>query len=166
MTQTKLVNLMHTINPDYQKKIHDTTNEILQNQKEISINDLKSNSIFQRLIKSDDTKLQTNLWDKIKSIAGDIIDKTELKTIIILLDAHLEKINDLKSEDFCFDNQYELNENSGIFHATKDEIDTTLNVIQQFDFDNPKIEYFPKVIDNKIEIYDRNNKKVDERPIQ
>lgn len=139
-----IIGLRYTVNNDYQKFIHDKTNNILGNENKITVN-----SLFSSFNNSGAVK---DLKNKIEQIASDgFLDKEELKTVLILMDAKLEDKN------FKMDSKFELSPQSGIFQATPDEIDALKNIEKVYDYSNQNLNVFPTLRkDNVMDVYDRD----------
>lgn len=170
--EKNIVGLKNTLNFDYQKDLHLKTKEIMQGKEEISLETLKNNSIFSKACSNLDNEVKTSLFDKIVSISGDMIDKVEMKTILILLDANLESVRNkslqythglnVQQKKFVLDGKNEVSKQSGIFQATEDEIKTLKEVLPLYDFD--KNEMFPDMLSNGTPVLkDRDGNIVDQQ---
>lgn len=151
----KLVGLKNTLNAVYQHNMHKIAKNILGNKKSITISNFMKNSIFSTL----DENTKKNLQSKIVEIAGNEIDKNELKTILILLDANLESttINGKKAEKFIMDSEFIITKNNGILQATKKEVKNLKEDVSViYDYDNPNSTLFPSPGENAM--YDKNDK--------
>lgn len=158
--KNNIVGLKYIINPEYQKEINTKMKDIMQSENEISVENLKTNSIFNSLCDIKNEEAKDSLFDKIKKIAGNIIDKNEMKVILYLLDANLETIKDKETEAekeaFVMDGKFDINENSGIFQITPKEVASLMKIATNYDVDN--LEYFPELQkDGSVTLYDKNN---------
>jgi hypothetical protein len=117
-------------NAEYQAKLDEKVSELFGDKTQISVQDLKKNSIFNKVYKSLNKAGKEN-FDKVLSLDGDAqnISEKELKTLLTLLDADL--YNDNGQEIFLMDNNIGTNKKTGgIYKATDKEIQQVYGNIQ------------------------------------
>lgn len=146
MTTDKIIGFRYLYNREYQEKIHDLTNRVMQENSEISLSMLKKSSLFSSAIKNLSADKQESAFNRIKDFAGESINRNELKVIMYLLDSNLEKVD--LSEKFVMDGKFEVSEKSGIFEATKQEIGALAQLSEIYDFENG--ENFPTIDKNNV----------------
>ena len=149
----KIIGLKNTMNPAYQYLVNKDVKKILGDKQDISLEGLKSNSVFAKYTKNLDKKSQASLWDRISSFAGNIVSVEELKAILILMDANLEKVDGEKEKKFVIDRNYQPGSESGIFKSTEDERNALLKLVSLFNFDNKDASFPMLKPDGTYEFY-------------
>ena len=149
----KIVGLKYLVNNEYQKKVEENANSILQDKKEINVESFMKASIFNQV--NDEQK--SFLEKRINEIAGNdqSLNKTELKTVLCLLDA------ELKSGKFEMDSNIDINENSGVFQALPSEIKSLMNIVANYDYEDlAKQAFFTLNENNTLDGYNRDDEKI------
>lgn len=151
-----IIGISYLGNAIYQHNIHNIANDILQNNKSIKVKDFMQKSIFNNI----DDNLRAELTKKIINITGDDIDKNELKTVLILLDANLENVehDGQTCEGFVMDSEFKIGKKNGIFEANKQEIGAINKIVTAYNYDNLEINQFPTYDGKTMKWYDRNDK--------
>ncbi len=108
---------------EYQKKLSEKTQEFLGDRTSISVAELKKSSLFAKAYKKLDAEGKKN-FDAILNLDGDSknVSEKELKTLMTLLDANLDKVPLEDREAFFMDGEFSIGKNSGIYQATAEEI--------------------------------------------
>ncbi len=136
---------------DYQERLDDIVNQILNGKKSISFDELKNNPILSDIIQNldKDAKDKLDYIAKIEDKKNNITEK-ELRLILTVLDAFPEETSrsgGSRFKGYLFDGQYSIR---GLYKITKDELKKAYDKLLTFAERN---KYFEK---NK-EIYEPYN---------
>lgn len=120
----KIIGLENLARVDYQVSLRNEVKKIFGTNDSITIDELKSNTIFNNLIKNADEELKTKMYNKIEELAGNEIDIDEMQAVFCLLDSKSEKNEgadkDTRPEKYIFDTEFNITEKSGLFKIESD----------------------------------------------
>lgn len=117
-----LVGMGNAVNDkEYQKKLAERADGLLQGKKSISSADLKKTPLFQDAFKKMDTQAKAR-FEQIINLDGDAknISEKELKTLLTVMDADLQNVKG--NEKFLMDGNFSLEKSGGLNQATDREI--------------------------------------------
>ena len=111
---------------DYQKNLNERTISILGDKTSISLADLKKTPVFSKIFTQLDKTGQEKL-NRILSLDGDNknVSEKELKTLLTLLDADLQKVDAYPyngDEAFLMNEEIDVKPSNGIYQATEEEV--------------------------------------------
>ncbi len=111
---------------EYQKNLNERTTSILGDKTSISLADLKKTPVFSKIYTQLDKTGQEKL-NRILSLDGDNknVSEKELKTLLTLLDADLQKVDEYPyngKEAFLMNEEVDVKPSNGIYQATEEEV--------------------------------------------